>query len=954
MSLSFLATPIASGFIKGLMAIWLKDSEILKLGGTVGFEYFTKKTNDFYEARKTQRFFEELADHVLEDLSKYIQVEHKNLRKGDINAACKIILNLISSEGFNNIFIEERGDRSQITIKAISTLKKDIQAELIPETIVVSIAKHIIGKFLTILESLPEYNRLMLRSLLNDTTSILETVNRIELALVDNKQEIEREENQNEINYKKLFVRKFKNIELFGIDARNIKKKYNLELAYISLKLVCDEETVSSDIESYIINNQLEKYTVISGSAGSGKTTLLSWLANRVASRSVHRSFLNYSELLPVFVKVRELNTQQLPSAKQLIEDQLGVAGGVIDDRWILQQIRNGKFLFLIDGFDEVVEEKRQNIFDWIKEIGDAFPTSRFFITTRPYAATELKSGFLNYEEQISLLDIEPMSITQIEDFVEHWYDAYCQDTRNSDEFDRLNAAKERLLESYTSSTSLRAISNNPLLCALICFVNADRDGFVPSARGELYNIAVETLLERREAERGIKIDEHFSLTKAQKFKLIAYIAAYFFGRQANQLAFGDVSNYIKDFLPGLGASSEQSDEILSFFIQRSQILRSPAEGIIDFSHKTFQEYFYARRIIDAYLIEVTYEAFYDDDLTEVVLFVFSQAPSNFTDEVVKHVLIDLEADRGEGPSDIRREIILLHHCINEAAEIEINARRKIVNMLKKVLPPKTQEEADDLSSAGVNIIEPMLIYADKKYKKYWKNCVSALINTFDERAFPVLSVFAKLQSEVIDNELIKAQRYFENRDFNAIVLRNCQTIKQLTVNDVYDIDLLTSIESIQDVSFKYFEENFVPNKVKENVLTLKLQGCRCFSDLSLLKMFPNLEILEIVDNYGLDDFEEIRSCKHLIKLIIADELFYSTTCLIGLNKLKTLDLGDCVNLLDVESINKLSSISNITLPSTSLYEQIDTRLRKEVDDFEEDSDEFLEARPPEEITDLL
>ena len=52
----------------------------------------------------------------------------------------------------------------------------------------------------------------------------------------------------------------------------------------------------------------------------------------------------------------------------------------------------------------------------------------------------------------------------------------------------------------------LRALTVSPLLCALVCALNRERRTQLPRDRMEIYEAALDMLLERRDRERGVEL----------------------------------------------------------------------------------------------------------------------------------------------------------------------------------------------------------------------------------------------------------------------------------------------------------------------------------------------------------------------------------------------------------------------------------------------------------------
>lgn len=726
---------------------------------------------------------------------------------------------------------------------------------------------------------------------------------------------------------------------MFGIDARSLLKRYELSIGYINLTLSDPDLSRAAPTEDVLSSSEVmeSQVNVIVGAPGSGKTTIFSWIALNCAARMLQKGLTQLNSLTPVFIALREYADRELPMGDEILKVQLGAKAGAIKADWTAAQVRRGSFLFMLDGYDEVGANRRLEMSNWLRQLIESFPDSKFFISTRPYAASDLIDCIDEFDHNI--LDVEPMDISQIIKFVDHWYRAYAHDAEDRLQLERLRAAHERLKESLELSSTLRAISSNPLLCALICFVNADRDGFVPTARGDLYEIASETLLERRERERKIVVAADFNLTRQQKFKIMGFIAEYFFSRRSTQLPQVDIVKHIETFLPALGLDARYGEEIVRYLIERSQILRSPDEGSVDFSHKTFQEYFFARRIVDANLREPVAADFFLPDTHEVVLFVCALAPSEFVEWILRK---SVEQITNKKTPEVRNKIIFLYSCVTEAAEISPELRKLVSDKLSLVLPPKSIDEAESLGSAGRSVIEPLAKFAVERHRRHWSMCATALVATMEDEAFPALAAYAKLGDKRIDDILLGAKRFFESDRYNTIVLKHCSHIRELRVGDRFDFELMNALQGLRRISIVSYDDDFEGLTSKDTVEELLISGISGSKTLEFLAFFPKLKHLEVSGSPWLDDFSGITKCSRLETLKIESEALTSAHFVKGLNSLRSVDLEECLNLTDVREIDNLLKVSDVSLPYASLYEQLNPRLRKDVGLMDEDADDYL------------
>ncbi|MDA9479752.1 hypothetical protein XI03_35720 [Bradyrhizobium sp. CCBAU 65884] len=423
-----LLTSIGTKLVKGLVSLWLGDRAIAKLTSDLTFDFFEKYTKDFYEARRAKRFFEELADRISGDLASFLESEHKALPKGDALQIMESSIEIISTDEFYDLCIAERLSFERILKACSPQLDAQAKKRLLKRSAQLSIFRFLLMEFITVLSSLPQFNRVAFRKILEDTEVILERIARLQSKLDDVTTAADNEILKNEHVYRRNFARRFRKIQLFGIDSRGLEKKYDLSIGYISLTISShrsSEEASGQNVEDVLARNDIldTRFNLLVGAPGSGKTTILSWLAMNAADRSLPPQLTALHSMTPVFFAFREYADRPLPLGQDILVAQVGALADALDPKWIRQQLKAGSFLFLLDGFDEVTEQRRSVITSWILELSRAFPESKFFITSRPYASDSVVTEIASEPDNFNELHVEPMDIVQINEFVKHWYD---------------------------------------------------------------------------------------------------------------------------------------------------------------------------------------------------------------------------------------------------------------------------------------------------------------------------------------------------------------------------------------------------------------------------------------------------------------------------------------------------------------------------------------------------
>lgn len=110
------------------------------------------------------------------------------------------------------------------------------------------------------------------------------------------------------------------------------------------------------------------------------------------------------------------------------------------------------------------------------------------------------------------------------EKFVRRWHQAVGAELIDADELAELADYERSLLASIDADRHLRALSVNPLLCALLCALNRERRTHLLVDRMETYAAALDMLLDRRDRERGVT-SGGVPLTRTDKILLLQDIA---------------------------------------------------------------------------------------------------------------------------------------------------------------------------------------------------------------------------------------------------------------------------------------------------------------------------------------------------------------------------------------------------------------------------------------------
>lgn len=383
-----------------------------------------------------------------------------------------------------------------------------------------------------------------------------------------------------------------------------------------------------------------ERKLVLLGGPGSGKSTFVNFVALSMAGELLGDAGLNlatltaplpaeegeeetqpqhwgHGALLPVRVLLRDLASQLPPPGTPVNAEavwgylQAQLKQAALEDFAPLmheEMLEHGA-LVLLDGLDEVPDalDRREQIKQALQDFAASFSRCRFLVTSRTYAYQRQDWKLDDFTEAQLL----PFTPGQMQRFVEAWYAHMVELLRLSEASARGRA--ELLLRTVERNERIRELAERPLLLTLIAQLQTEGGGTLPEKREELYDKAVEMLLNKWE---NIKVRERADGKKEIEPSLAEWLnAARDDIRKAlNRLAFeahrdqpqltGTADIRQDDLIAALlGASARRADvkvlRLEEYLRDRAGILAAHGIGMYQFPHRSFQEYLAACHLTD-------------------------------------------------------------------------------------------------------------------------------------------------------------------------------------------------------------------------------------------------------------------------------------------------------------------------------------------------------------------
>lgn len=389
--------------------------------------------------------------------------------------------------------------------------------------------------------------------------------------------------------YRAALVQNYEQLQMPFLKNRDPLK---MEDVYVPLKVSMGaKEDRENDTARTPKHEQIEAYRAIAnhrrlmvtGEPGSGKSVLLkylSWsyglgklegLTERpiVVLLELYRlsdGKLNEAKLIEALVKTFDRN--QFPNAQQ----------------FVLQGLKNGLFLLLLDGLDEVSSDVRGHVVGVIRDLLRKYDRCRVVITCRTAVYEDEFSDIVERK-----LEVVEFTDLQMQRFLKAWDTEMLQARKSISQM--MAALRERPL--------IMKLARNPLLLTLIAYLYTEPAFVLPRSRAEFYTKSTGILLE----QRGYKGDadyKHNRYEANEKRRVLQHLALYAQDNSSNlkdrrSVKADVIREQVKAVLPDLDIPLDQAKDILEEIVERSGLFMKIDGGErYIFPHLTIQEYFSA------------------------------------------------------------------------------------------------------------------------------------------------------------------------------------------------------------------------------------------------------------------------------------------------------------------------------------------------------------------------
>jgi Leucine-rich repeat (LRR) protein len=911
MELLFGIGKVAAGI---LFKFWLENSRVAQEAGVSLDQLIERAVPSAKERRSIKRQFESIADQIGERLTPFFEAEFGGLPENEkLAAAEQVRATLEGARLTDSLLFDIDLEPQALEAELRATRPAASEDAFLSEAGAAFydlLLRESSSCIVEIRMSLPDFGSQAARTMLARESELIEMVREVlERLPSEETSEAGGEGAAFEAKYRRAVARKLDELELFGMMSSDVRHRYSLSVAYLTLTASAGPTSASGrDAPGESIEGGGDKgedgcasipvdaalahsdRVLIRGEAGSGKTTLLQWIAVNSARASFPDSLSDWNESVPFLIQLRRYVDSGLPTADEF---DAGISAHLQQPPgWASQQLDEGRALVLVDGIDELPEERREEAHQWLEDLVEVYPESRYVVTSRPPAVGEDWLAGQGFEAVL----LEPLELPAIRAFVDHWHEASLLAVSDPEQRSELEDLARQLKVIVQENRAIRNLASSPLLCAMLCALNRSRRAQLPSDRVELYRIALEMLLERRDLERKVK-GEIADIGLREKEILLRVFAWWLLNNGKSYAQKEDLEGLVAAKLEGMPRVTASAPEVVKHLLVRSGLLRQPVEGRVDFIHRTFQEYLAAKEAIEMLSMGVLVEHAHLDQWQEVVILAAGLASLSMREELIAGLI-----QRGEEEQGIRHRLHLLAvGCLETSAELSPELTERVNALLEALIPPKSMTEARSIASAGEVAVLRLGEQAETARAVVAAACVRALALIGGESALAQLERFGPDGRVTVARELLRAWNEYPAEEFARRVLSDsrldygeveiatpaqlagvaflknmarlvCDAAGESTSGDEWPWGSLGSHPHMQDLTLRWIRGLTAMPDLGENS---RLEELRLFGLWDLIEFpareLPGLKRLSIRNCRSLEAAPGLRSFERLASVEIAN-----------------------------------------------------------------------------------
>ncbi len=391
----------------------------------------------------------------------------------------------------------------------------------------------------------------------------------------------------------------------------NPKTPVPVEKVFVNTGLKHKETIITTEKVGSLL--RLGRKAIITGTGGIGKTTLL---------RHYLLNIFEETDNIPIFVELRKITLEGNIDAQ--IYRIMTERGFQLEEEYFRYSLELGKYVFLLDGYDEIEADLRSQIGDNIRRFSNRFSNNFFIITSRPQY-----EQFLAWED---FIEYDALRMTE-EQAVELIEKSQYDNTEVKTRF--LGELKKNLYKKYKSFASI------PLLLIIMLLTYED-NAHLPDNLSEFYDTALRTLYCKHDASKSGQVKRtKYQMSYNDFVRVFSRFCFITFWKSEYEFSETRLSELIKQSLTKEGVCTINEDAYSEFLV--GSVCMLIKEGLsYHFAHRSFQDYYaatFVSKLNDAQLAQIgeeyTQRNRFDLVLGEFFASLFFLIPDRFIEFVI-------------------------------------------------------------------------------------------------------------------------------------------------------------------------------------------------------------------------------------------------------------------------------------------------------------------------------
>lgn len=337
---------------------------------------------------------------------------------------------------------------------------------------------------------------------------------------------------------------------------------------YVNIGVLYHEKEIRTATVEPLI--EVSKNLLILGTGGLGKSMLMRYLFLNTADRG---------EYIPILLELRKIDKQSGGSISiiDLIYSCLKEFDAELPREQFEYSLRLGRYLFLLDGFDEVKDAMASETAEAIQAFCAKYPKNPCIITSRP------RQNTTSPLETFTIIEAMPLSKEQAVMLASKIWE---KDEKTIEFCKQLD---ETLYEKH------KDFAENPLLLSMM-FLTFMRNNSIPDHLADFYQKSYDALFSAHDTQNKgyYRRDFRCSSLDEGKFKtLLSHFCFQTYFKEVYEFNHDEIVSYINSSIAKLKYNTVSAEDFLLDLRDVVCIIIKDGE-IFRFSHRSFQTYFAA------------------------------------------------------------------------------------------------------------------------------------------------------------------------------------------------------------------------------------------------------------------------------------------------------------------------------------------------------------------------